>query len=652
MSPTATHTQARPPSAPVCPHAQAGAAAQRDTREAADPRVIDAPADPSGEDDARLASSSDVRPDDELVLPLHRRVVTHRTVDASGAAELQLFAGDKEISFDEPDLFAFGETLARQSRFAARAAMSWGDGYPWARVQPLLAHLVEEGVLVHARDAGDAHEGAPVGRRPSPLPPAQAVMPATWSDCAAITARLAGRAVEIGHLETVVPVFRIAHVALDREGRQVGESNVFPQALRLEVPTVWRTCLYDGTRHRSDRPMNVSALKSMRTHWDRMMAMIAPIRACYLRRVPAARAGWTVAHVERLAVLVLAASTWPLVRPERPVANGALHPVLSSLFRVTDGVRMTMHQMLFVPLGEPTRAPDAPVSAAEVFAYAERNYSFHSEHGVCAGPRAMIEEFLAVLIEGARPHHADDGALDPELAEVVAALDDVADYAFRGLRVHAAAFSVWPLMAQAYEDLAGIAAEWHAQAPAVAGTVHDVLAGHLHTVRHASYLATAQWRADRARAYGDMFAACGRALGLPDGELRLPVASTAAAGPAVAPRLARILATRIADRFDAGGSVARTQCRRMAEVIAAFADGARRLLATSARAQDGINVQLDRTAPQRPVDARDLNVHLQMQGDRDRRVPFLPEVVEALFGLRLHIDASGFVLDGDPIAAD
>ena len=36
------------------------------------------------------------------------------------------------------------------------------------------------------------------------------------------------------------------------------------------------------------------------------------------------------------------------------VENGHLHPVLSSMFRVTDGVRMAMHQMLFSPIYEPT----------------------------------------------------------------------------------------------------------------------------------------------------------------------------------------------------------------------------------------------------------------------------------------------------------
>ena len=103
MSPTASdaHERLAPPA--VCPHAHLRA-------DADEPR------------DAGLMTSAELRPDDELVLPLHRRVVTHRTVDASGAPELQLFAGDKEISFDEPDLFAFGDFVGGRVRLGACAA--------------------------------------------------------------------------------------------------------------------------------------------------------------------------------------------------------------------------------------------------------------------------------------------------------------------------------------------------------------------------------------------------------------------------------------------------------------------------------------------------------------------------------------------------
>ena len=89
---------------------------------------------------------------DDLVLPKHRRMVVQYLTNEAGATELHLYYGDKEISFDEPDLFPFGETLAKQSRFTAGDATGWGEGYDWPRIRDLLQQLIDEGVLVHAAD--------------------------------------------------------------------------------------------------------------------------------------------------------------------------------------------------------------------------------------------------------------------------------------------------------------------------------------------------------------------------------------------------------------------------------------------------------------------------------------------------------------------
>jgi hypothetical protein len=339
--------------------------------------------------------------DDLLVLPMHKSMVVQYSTDRSGAPELHLSYGGKEISFDEPELFGFGETLAKQSQFRAGAATAWGPGYAWTQVQELLAQLIAQGILERADEHAASEAPADSRARPSPLPPAASPTPRTWRECETITRELAGRPVELGYLELIVPIFRVAHVAMDADGRQVGEANVFPRALRLDVPTEWLTCIYPGTRYKVDRPMNVTALKSMRAHWGQMMATLHRIRSAFFRRFPQAAQGWTVGHLERLATLVLAVPSYQLMRCDRPLENGALHPALSSLFRVTDGLRMTMHQMLFVPFGEPTLSPHAPMTSQQILSYAERNYSFHSETGVCAGPRNMVQEFLGVA--GRRP---------------------------------------------------------------------------------------------------------------------------------------------------------------------------------------------------------------------------------------------------------
>ncbi|WP_395700532.1 hypothetical protein [Aquabacterium sp.] len=577
-----------------------------------------------------------LQPQDELALPQHRRMVVQYLDDEDRRPVLHLFYDDKDIAFDEPDLFPFGEALARQERFRASEALDWCAGQDWPRLASLLATLLDEGVLVHADALGA--EAARALDRPAPLPPGPNPRPREWSDCDALMRELTGRALEPGWLELVVPVFRVAHMALDAEGRQVGEANVFPPALRMDVPTRWRTCIYPGTRHQSPRPMNVTALKAMRTHWPQMMLALRAVREAYLRRFPEARTGWTVGHLERLATAVLALPTYLLQRAAAPVPNAALHPALSCLFRVTDGLRMVMHQMLFVPIGEPTLPPQAAMSRAEILAYAERNYAFHSEHGVCAGPQAMIDEFLAVLVDGAVPSGLAGTAVEPAVAQALAAVEPALDYALLGLQAYAVVFSLWPRMARAYAELLPLLADWAALAPTTVGPWHARLRTHVDAVRQATYLANEHWRADRERVYGDMHAQCARGLG------QCPQPLAQRLGPPSAQRLQALqqaLVPVLRQRFGPAAGAADLALRAVARRLARYLAEEQDLLALATEAQHRINAHLGRTQPQRPFDSADIDLHNQLQGAAARRLPDLVAELARELDCRLVVDAHG-----------
>ncbi|MDH3601103.1 MAG: hypothetical protein OEU26_15900, partial [Candidatus Tectomicrobia bacterium] len=459
------------------------------------------------------ASRPGLEPDDELVLPQHKRMITQYSTDASGVTELYLYYDEKEITFDEPELFAFGEGLGKQARFVAKTATTWGEGYDWPQVRELLEQLLAEGILRYA----DANEPEPVstqsGARPSPLPAAQSTVPHTWFECEAITRELTGHTLELGYLELVVPIFRVAHMAMDAEGRQVGEANVFPKPLRLDVPTEWRTCPYAGSRFQNDRPINTTALKSMGKHWKQMMIALSRIREAYLHRFPTARDGWTVGDLERLSTLVLTVPAYLLMGAQQRVENGHLHPVLSSMFRVTDGVRITMHQMLFLPLAEPTLPPDATITSAEIYAYAERNYGFHSSHGVCAAPKVMIEEFLNVLVDGWRVESGESVALDTSVQAALDDLNSAFDYALYGLQAYAVVFSLWPAMSRAYEQLLAIVEAWSGDHSETLLKFRQRLRSHVQYLQTSTLLRTEEWRVSRDQVYADMYAQCASGLG-------------------------------------------------------------------------------------------------------------------------------------------
>lgn len=592
-------------------------------------------------DTCPVHAAGDIRPVvsrwDDLVIPKHRRMVVQHATNEAGATELRLYYDDKEIVFDEPELFPFGETLARQARFTAGDAMGWSEGYDWSRIRDLLQQLIDEGVLAYAADIDRTGVSVADATQPSPLPPSTCPVARTWDECEAITRDLTGRPVELGYLELIIPVFRVAHIAVDADQRQVGEANVFPPALRLDMLTEWRTCNLPGTRYQSERPMNVTAMRVMRAHWSQMMAALLRVREGYLRRFPDADGAWTVGHVERLSAVVLAVPSYQLMRRRGRVENGNLHPALSSLFRVTDGVRLTMHQMLLIPIGEPAWSPHQVVTVDQILDYAERNYSFHSGHGVCAGPKVMVRELIQVLLDG---RGNTDYASVPLKPAVQAALDDLdaaMDYGLHGLRAYAAVFSLWPVMTRAYEQLAETVEAWPTTSIPWVTALRESMEAHGRTLLKRTYLAHEGWRASREDVYADMYQQCGYGLtgldGAPGLDTLLAPVWTDAHRQTEA-ELQRILRSR----FERVDDTSETSVRDFSASVMDFLLQEQAVLRTAAAVQNDINRLLGREQPTRALSAADLNVHNLMQGFDPDRLPYLIDELERLLGIHIALD--------------
>ncbi|HEX4382715.1 MAG TPA: hypothetical protein VH083_07190, partial [Myxococcales bacterium] len=268
--------------------------------------------------------------------------------------------------------------------------------------------------------------------------------PRSWNpDSTAVLEEIIGLGVPIGYLETVMAVHRLAHIAVDREGRQVGEMNTFPDPLRLRTPTEWKTCNYAGGRYQDEMPMNMSALKSMLAHWKPVLQATLLCREEFLKRFPQSPDGtWKLGEVHAAASHVLALVSLQVMRWKDPVKNGDLDPVLSSLFRVIDGVRMVTAFML--DHFERPMLHGTPVAPRDVTGAAERHDQYRSGRGVCAGPQNMIDELVETLMHG-KPV---EGA--PALGEWTADIPLALDYALLGLQVLAPASTVWLRMGLAY----------------------------------------------------------------------------------------------------------------------------------------------------------------------------------------------------------
>jgi len=286
--------------------------------------------------------------------------------------------------------------------------------------------------------------------------------------------------------------------------------------------------------------------------------------------------------------------------------------------------------MLFVPIGEPALPPETPMTSSEIFAYAERNYSFYGDHGVCAGPKIMIEQFLATLVDGAAPAPA---ALTPELEDALGALQQALDYGLLALQAHAAAFSVWPAMARAYEQMAAIVETWAPDGQPGVIALRGRLRERIASLHESTYLASEAWRAGRDRVYADMFAQCAAGHSEPRRE-SLPAQLAANRQPCdsgFARRLRQALAGAlgIADPDS-------LHAQQLASCLMQYAETEQAIVRTACGVQQRINRMLGRPAPRRAFAASQMNIHNLLQAKDPKRLPYLWDELEVALGIRVN----------------
>ncbi|HEX4385925.1 MAG TPA: hypothetical protein VH083_23370, partial [Myxococcales bacterium] len=249
-----------------------------------------------------------VAPNETLFLARRKRFVTVY----NPGPELALHCGLHIVTFDEPELFPWAEKLIQQDSFMAREATTWAtQPLEWPRIQDLLTSLLEAGLI--DREPPKAVANPPLSQAHFDFLEEEAKRPGvdgprSWNpDSQAVLEEIIGLGVPIGYLETVMAVHRLAHIAVDREGRQVGEMNTFPDRLRLRTPTEWKTCNYAGGRYQDEMPMNMSALKSMLAHWKPVLQATLLCREEFLKRFPQSPDGtWKLGEVHAAASHVLA----------------------------------------------------------------------------------------------------------------------------------------------------------------------------------------------------------------------------------------------------------------------------------------------------------------------------------------------------------
>ncbi|MEZ4271263.1 MAG: hypothetical protein R3C68_07475 [Myxococcota bacterium] len=175
----------------------------------------------------------------------------------------------------------------------------------------------------------------------------------------------------------------------DVDGRPLGEGKAPPNA-RRGVPFERRDCPYPG--HRRGLPMNVSALKHMRTHWQTVLTYLQELRQRCMEH--SSRPDLTWWDVHRICVAAISVPAYLTLRAERPVQDGALPPPAAALYKAMIGVYTVVRAMLKEHAAQPLPAP----SVEQLQTYAETKNYLTANHEACAGPPGLIAELLSVLL--------------------------------------------------------------------------------------------------------------------------------------------------------------------------------------------------------------------------------------------------------------
>jgi hypothetical protein len=273
------------------------------------------------------------------------------------------------------------------------------------------------------------------------------------------------------------------------------------------------------------------------------------------------------------------------------------------------------------------------MTSAEIYAYAERNNVFLSDYGVCAGPRAMIEEFLHVLVDGKPVEGAESVVLDVPVHTALAELEPAFDYGLYGLQAHAVVFSLWPVMSRTYERLWTLVEAWSGDNSGTLMAFRDRLQSRVEILRETP-LATEEWRINRERVYADMYAQCASGLG------------SASSGATLSERIAPVWAAHHAHAADQLRALLRrrfcgtaiAEGPELESLVARLMDYFRQeqaIVRAACEIQQRINRLLGRTPPTRPFTASDIDIYNQIHGGGAARLPDLADELEEVLGLRI-----------------
>ncbi len=193
----------------------------------------------------------------------------------------------------------------------------------------------------------------------------------------------------------------------DTEGRPLGEQKV-PE-LYEAVETELARCPYHGSRHHHAKPMNVSALRQMTSHWPVILGGLQEVHREYREgregREGKAAEPLTVSDLYQIIGMGVLLPAYVTLRAEGRMRDGEIPVWLGGVYKVLIGIYAPVGQLMIGSLLMGHGAE--PLSAEALLDHVESSKALIGRKEVCAGPPQLIVRALRVILSGDTDEHVD-----------------------------------------------------------------------------------------------------------------------------------------------------------------------------------------------------------------------------------------------------
>jgi len=205
-----------------------------------------------------------------------------------------------------------------------------------------------------------------------------------------------------------------------------------------------------------------------------------------------------------------------------------------------------------------------------------------------------------------------------------------------GLQAYAAIFSIWPVMTRTYEQLWNIVETWPEDSTDTAVRLREHMQTQMNILNAQTYHAKEEWRVKREQAYSEIYAHCAQGLGMPVAEKTLTDRIQPVMEAEHAPVFEQ-LRSLLQRHCCHAGTINNPDVESLTTCLMNYFLQVQAILRLACEAQQHINGLLGRASPQQAFDAANINIHNLLQGDADKRLAYLTDVIEQVFNLQITI---------------